>query len=746
MNLTIAKLLNATDDLILRRKTNDILYDQVTISLLSNIGVGALYTLIMFNVIPLTTLLSWYAILIVVSSIRIFMVSQYRKLANKINKTQYWYVIFIISVATTGSIWGSTLFLLPANIPVYEIITVLFLCGLSSGAIAALSISRLGYLAFMIPALVPSIIALSLSDTFLCNVLSIAMLIYLLFMTLSVLNTNRRLVKSLELEIENSGLIDILKEDKTNVEKFNEELEQKVRERTSELQEINSKLRNSEEQFKSAFINSPLGMALVNTSGVIMQVNPRVIDVLGFHPDEMAGKSIKDITHPDDLEESLNYFKQLLIGETSSYQLEKRYKHKLREYVWCRLNISSVRDANDEILYLVALIEDITEQRSKEAQLIHAQKMEVMGQLTGGIAHDFNNLLTVIIGNLNFLKEEAEDDIKDKHQVLIDAALSAAKDSANLTQGLLAISRKQLLQPSNIEVNSIIDEFINMIKRTIGTNIDINVSKYKTPVNVFADPTQLKNSLFNLAINARDAMPNGGNIIINVQCKELNEKSELESLTQGTYVIITVTDSGKGMTEEEIERVFDPFFTTKDSGRGTGLGLSTVYGFSKQSNGKTTIESIPGEGTSISIYLPTTKAVEEFTFSDSLGQTITNGTETILLTEDEAGIRLLAFKILTKLGYTVLEAENADAAIEIINAGNKIDLLFSDIMMPGGKSGHDLSEWVLNNYPEIKILLTSGFTKYLYKGDNELVASIPILNKPYSKAQLAIHIRAILDL
>lgn len=734
------------NDSLLLSKCNDILYEQVKISLLTNIVAGVLYSSIMLNVIPHATIILWLTILVVISAIRVFMVYQYHKLENKLRNPELWHVIFIFSVAITGSIWGSTLLLLPEDVPIYTTITVLFLCGLSSGAVAVLSISRLAYLAFMIPALVPGMIALFLADSYLCNVLSLTILIYFLFLTLSVINTNRRLVSSLVLEIENNSLIEKLSVEKNRIEKFNEELENQVEARTIELKEINTKLRISEEQFKSAFINSPLGMALVDKSGVIMKVNPRSFDVLGYLPEELVGQSIKDLTHPDDFEQSQKLFKQLISGEIKSYQIEKRYKHKKDGYVWTRLSISVVRDTNNEILHAIALIEDITEQLSKEAQLIHAQKMEVVGQLTGGIAHDFNNLLTIIIGNLKFLKEEVEHTLKKEDQEFIDAALTAAKDSANLTHGLLAVSRKQLLQPKNIEVNSIIDEVVYMIKRTLGTNIDINVNKHINPVSVYADPTQLKNALFNLAINARDAMPNGGDIGIDVQCKEINENSDLESLEQGSYVIISVKDSGIGMTEEEIEKVFDPFFTTKETGRGTGLGLSTVYGFSKQSNGKTTIESTPGKGTSVSIFLPTTDAGKEILLNDTLNHNITNGTETILVTEDEAGIRMLAVKMLSNLGYTVLEAENADAAIEMINAGNNIDLLFSDIMMPGDKSGHDLSAWVLENHPDIKILLTSGFNKNPYKGNNELVASIPILNKPYSRSQLSLHIRAVLDM
>ena len=516
---------------------------------------------------------------------------------------------------------------------------------------------------------------------------------------------------------------------------------------TAELERIRvvDELINNEEKTRLILENSLDGFITIDTQGLVNQWNKQSENIFGWTLEEVLGKKLSDLIIPKDQQKAhikgMQHLVEIGEGPILNKHIEVKALHKDGHIIPIELAISPI-DSGGEVLYS-AFVRDITDRLNHEAQLVHAQKMEMMGQLTGGIAHDFNNLLTVIIGNLKFLKEEIEDDLSEEDKLLIDSALTAAWDGAELTHGLLAVSRKQLLQPTSIEVNSAIDELIYMIKRTLGTNINITFSEYISPVNVFADPTQLKNALFNLAINARDAMPNGGDIRIDAKLKDFDSNSD--NLEPGSYVVISVTDNGIGMTEEQIEKVFDPFFTTKEIGRGTGLGLSTVYGFTKQSGGITSISSTLGKGTTVSIILPATDVVNEISLDDSIEEEIAHGTETILVTEDEAGVRMLAVKILKKYGYNVLEAENAYAAIEIMNSGKNIDLLFSDIMMPGKMSGTDLSSWAAENYPDIKIILTTGFDKKSFKKDSSISPSIPVLHKPYSKAQLAMQVRLSLD-
>jgi PAS domain S-box-containing protein len=917
---TIEKYLYSDNDPTMQRRITDILFDQVKVALLTNVLAGFLYTTIMLSVIPQATIFTWLSVLIVFAILRCTLVYRYLISTDEFKKSNWWFILFIISTIFMASIWGSTIFLLPENETIYETLTILFLCALSAGAVATLSISKLAVMTFMIPVLIPGTIALSLSDSYICNVLSITMAIYFGFLTLAALNTNRSLVRGQLLEIENIKLVEILAKDNIRIEKFNEVLEKQVNIRTSELHKTNralkvlnecnqalqiatdeqelfnkicqivvetgesrmvaigiaddedklvhmvasygqendyfndmqvnwrddnehglgpvgialrtgqvyftrdmktdstfspwresalergfrsnivlpllldeqrigilliyssvpnavdddeaqllirladnltygilslrahherkqmeEELKGNEEKTRLILENSLDGFITIDTQGLVNNWNRQSENIFGWTLEEVFGKKLSDLIIPKDQRKAHVKGMQHLIetgeGPILNKRIEVKAAHKDGHLIPIELAISPI-DSGGEVLYS-AFVRDISDRLNKESELIHAQKMEVMGRLTGGIAHDFNNLLTVIIGNLKFLKEEIEDDLSEEDNLLINSALTAAWDGAELTHGLLAVSRKQLLQPISIEVNPAIDEIIYMIKRTLGTNINITFSNYTNTVNVFADPALLKNALFNLTINARDAMPNGGDIRIDAKLKVLDSNSD--NLEPGPYVVISVTDNGRGMTEEEIGKVFDPFFTTKESGRGTGLGLSTVYGFAKQSGGITKISSVYGKGTTVSIFLPATDTGIETSLDNSIEEELAHGTETILVTEDEVGVRMLAVKILKKYGYDVLEAENADAAIEIMNSGNKIDLLFSDIMMPGKMSGTELSFWVADNYPDIKIILTTGFDKKSFKNDRSIPPSIPVLHKPYSKSQLALQVRLSLD-
>ncbi len=403
-------------------------------------------------------------------------------------------------------------------------------------------------------------------------------------------------------------------------------------------------------------------------------------------------------------------------------------------------------DAGEEKLVAYA-IRDMTERKKVEAQLQQAQKMEAVGQLTGGVAHDFNNLLTVIVGNLQLVEEIADQDAAVKQP--IDAALDAAMRGAALTKRLLAFSRQQLLAPKVLNVNKLVSGLEPLLHRTLGDDIDVRVKLEEEPWLTRVDPSQLENSIINLAINSRDAMPSGGTLVVETSNAIIDETYAINQteVAPGEYVMLRVGDNGTGIPKEALQHVFDPFFSTKERTKGSGLGLSMVYGFVKQSHGHIQVYSEEGYGTSIKIYLPrlSDDAVDTATTTTGSARLVPTGQETILLVEDEPAVREIASTLLRALGYTVLEAEHGPAALAILDQQNNIDLLFTDVVMPGGMNGVELVRQALQRYPGMKTLYTSGYADTAIFDKAMLSRGAELLTKPYRKEVLGSKIREILD-
>jgi signal transduction histidine kinase len=386
------------------------------------------------------------------------------------------------------------------------------------------------------------------------------------------------------------------------------------------------------------------------------------------------------------------------------------------------------------------------EHRAVEDRLRHAQKIEALGQLTGGIAHDFNNLLAVIVGNLDLLLEML-DDAPDK-QTLANAALKSALHGSELTKRLLAVARQQPLSVRIIDVNALLPGITAMLQRTLGEKIAIQVTRASDLWQAHADPTQVEDALLNLAINARDAMPEGGTIAIDTMNKQLDAQYAAchPEVSPGDYVMLSVTDTGFGMSPDIIERATEPFFTTKPLGKGTGLGLSMVHGFAKQSGGHLNIYSEVGHGTTVRLYLPAITAQTHSAPTDpTQAQSSSRGGESILVVDDNLDLRTVVVRSLNSSGYKTREAENGPAALRMFDAGEKFDMLFTDIGLPDGLNGYDLARLALQRQPDLKVLFTTGYAKTaLY---NDELASDPnrILHKPYRVEDLLEKIRNILD-
>jgi PAS domain S-box-containing protein len=490
-------------------------------------------------------------------------------------------------------------------------------------------------------------------------------------------------------------------------------------------------------------------MLVADFEAAIQAVNPAWTRHLGYQPEELHGRKFLDLVHPDDVQSTLNEVGKLADGVTT-FRFENRYRHKDGTYRW--LSWTAVPEAGS----IHAVARDVTEEKAAaealqrtEQALRQAQKMEAVGQLTGGIAHDFNNMLAIVIGSLDLARRRLDRGEAGVERYL-DSAREGASRAATLTQRLLAFSRQQPLSPRVLNVNRLVGDMSEMLRRTLGETIRLEtvLAGGLWPVN--ADPHQLESAILNLAVNARDAMPEGGELTIETANTHLDEAYARNylGLEPGQYVMVAVTDKGMGMPPDVVERVFDPFFTTKPVGKGTGLGLSMVYGFVKQSGGHVSIYSEVGVGTSMKIYLPRNGGLveDQSAVSGSARSPEAGGTEVVLVVEDEERVRQVSVDALKELGYVVYEASGPDEALRVVESLARIDLLFTDVVMPG-MSGRQLAERLQARAPRLgmKVLYTTGYTRNAVVHNGVLEPGVEFLPKPFSIADLAAKVRAVLD-
>lgn len=381
---------------------------------------------------------------------------------------------------------------------------------------------------------------------------------------------------------------------------------------------------------------------------------------------------------------------------------------------------------------------EIRRREETQTALIQAQRMEAFGQLTGGVAHDFNNLLTIITGSLELLSGEIEG---DKARTYLKRAAGAAEMGAALTKRLLTFARRRRLTPQVVDVNELVIGLTEFLKRSLGEPVELTTTLAGNLWQTRTDPSELENAILNLAINARDAMPSGGRLVI--ETRNAPAAGTEGPPADGDQILISVTDTGEGMAPEVLEKAFEPFFTTKEQGRGTGLGLSTVYGFAEQSGGQATLASTPGKGTTVSLYLP--RAAMESPVAPSETVPLSENAETVLVVEDNPEVRELTLQRVEGLGYVVAEAENGTEAMKRIEAGEPVDIILSDIVMTGGMSGYDLARWIKSRRPELPIVLTTGFAEEETRQDPADLVDAPILRKPYNRVELAAALHAALN-
>ena len=488
---------------------------------------------------------------------------------------------------------------------------------------------------------------------------------------------------------------------------------------------------------------------IADTQGVWLAASPAWTEILGWSEEELIGRTSRWMEHPEDMASTRERIADLADGQTVM-RFDNRFRGRdgrYRTFSW-----TAVPDG--DLIYCVA--RDVTGQRARaqaladaEAALRQAQKMETLGQLTGGIAHDFNNLLQIVTGNLDLMLRALPDG-EARTRRLATNALAGATRAATLTQRLLAFSRRQPLAPRATDPNQLVSGMSSLLHRTLGETIDIVTVEAPGAWPIEIDHNQMENALLNLAVNARDAMPDGGRLTIEVANVEVDAaQAGLEGdIAPGHYVMICLSDTGEGMDAQTLAQAIEPFFTTKEVGRGTGLGLSMVYGFVKQSGGYMRTCSAPGAGTSVRLYLPRHAGGEAVTEDrdEAPACPAMGGTETILLCEDDENVRAFSAEVLRELGYAVIAAaDGADALARLDAAERPVDLLFTDVVLPGGMTGADLARAAQARQPQLRILFTSGYARDAIVHDGRLDAGVELIAKPFAYGALAAKVREMLD-
>ncbi len=515
----------------------------------------------------------------------------------------------------------------------------------------------------------------------------------------------------------------------------------------TERERAEQALRESAARLEAVVHTAVDGVILIDAGANILMFNPACEHLFGYAADEVIGRNVKMLMPPPYRDEHDQYIENFRrTGERKIIGIGREVVGQRKDGSTFPMDLSVGEAKQEGESIFVGIIHDLTERKRTNEQLIQAQKMETVGQLSGGIAHDFNNLLTVIVGNAEFLSEQLK--ARPDLQRLADAIAQAGDRGAELTQRLLAFSRRQTLRPVEIDCNELIASTRALLRRTMREDVDIRMMLDDQAWIAFADKTQLESAVLNLALNAQDAMPNGGCLTIATANVPLdNRYHDLHpEVPPGQYVMVAVTDDGEGMPRDVLDRVFEPFFTTKEVGKGSGLGLSMVYGFVKQSNGHVAIYSEPGLGTTVRIYLPAaaTSAQRSPGLAPSEEDAAPPGREIVLIAEDDPFVRSYAVACLESLGYAVIAATDGREALQLLANGAEADILFTDIVMPGGVNGLELAERAREIQPALRVLLTSGYALETLAERGRLPPDTVVLNKPYRKSELARRLREVM--
>jgi PAS domain S-box-containing protein len=497
-------------------------------------------------------------------------------------------------------------------------------------------------------------------------------------------------------------------------------------------------LHESEEKFRNLFEYANDGIFIIDpASRRFLDANAIALERLGYTREELLELSVNALDTDDDDGAGEEFVRQ--ITKAGGLVFERTHLHKDGSELPSEVSARVVEYGDRTVIQ--SFVRDITERKQAEEQLRRAQRMEAIGQLTGGVAHDFNNLLAIILGNAELLNERLGGD------ALAESVIRAADRGGELTQRLLAFSRRQPLQPKITDLSTLVVDMEELLLRTLGETIKIETVNAVGLWTTEADPGQIENALLNFANNARDAMPKGGTLTIEAGNVTLDDDSAARVGTvPGDYVVLAVADTGTGMSPEVLKYVFEPFFSTKDVGEGSGLGLSMAYGFAKQSGGSLQIESELDGGTIVRMYLPRANGPIAATEENArFPEERYEGNGNILVVEDDPDVRSLVVQILGDLGYQTTEAESGAAALTLLEDGRKFDLLFTDVVMPGGISGPELFRKTRTRFPDLKVIFTSGYNDETIGNSAQVKVQAPLVRKPYRKSDLGRVVREVLS-
>jgi PAS domain S-box-containing protein len=489
---------------------------------------------------------------------------------------------------------------------------------------------------------------------------------------------------------------------------------------------------------------------MLSPEGYVTNWNLGAARIKGYEAGEIVGSHFRRFYTPEDAAEGLPERGLSTAATEGRFETEGWRIRKDGSRFWANVVIDAIRDEQGKLIGFAKITRDVTERKTAHealenarAALLQSQKMEALGKLTGGVAHDFNNVLQVLRGNLELLEGRHGRDVWTRQR--LDKAIEAVEHGANLASQLLAFGRRQALQPIVVNLAVMLKSMDDLLRRALGELVDVETVIAGGLWNTLVDPNHLENVVLNLAINARDAMPEGGKLTLELSNAMLDDhySALAADVREGQYVLLAITDTGTGMPADVLERAFEPFFTTKPEGQGTGLGLSMAYGFIKQSGGHIRIYSEPAHGTTVKIYLP--RSMESAAECERIERvTLTGGSETILVVEDDRRVQVTVIETLKQLGYTVLKAGDAQSALAIVQSGAHIDLLFTDVVMPGTMRSTELAKLATRALPDLKVLYTSGYTQNAIVHGGRLDPGIHLLSKPYSREQLASKIRRLL--
>ncbi len=514
------------------------------------------------------------------------------------------------------------------------------------------------------------------------------------------------------------------------------------------LRSKEQQLRNSEERFRILLEAAPDAIIISDAKGRIILSNERASTYFGYSREVLMTMSVEDLVPPGARVRHKAHRSEYMKHPDTRVLRPMMDMHGIRsDGSTFPVEVSLAPARTGEGTVVISVVRDHSKQRELETQFRQSQKLEAIGQLTGGMAHDFNNLLGVIIGNLELLNRHLQDNEEALKRV--NTAYRSAQRGADLTRRMLAVARRQSLRPQPVCVNEIVEEILGILPRTLGPDIDLKTHLDEDLPAVMVDPSEMENALLNLAINARDAMPGGGRLYIRTEQVELNEdytpvfNGEIKA---GQYVRICISDNGSGMAPDVLQRVFEPFFTTKEHGKGSGLGLAMIYGFIKQSRGNVRIYSEPGEGTTVNIYLPSTdQSPTRKKPTVNHGENRAKNRETVLVVDDEVELLEIALTFLEELGYVVFTATDGNSALDTLSRHPEVDLLLTDVVMPGGLHGVALANAARTRCPGIKVLYTSGFPSNVLADKSEIRVDAPMISKPYRRDELARRVREVLD-